>query len=82
MSSKLDHIVIGVTKDQFDSVVSWYLAALAPLGYEKLLDFGETVGLGARPKADVSSAIFEDLRLRELKQLTISLLHVVLDYLQ
>lgn len=55
MSSKLDHLVIGVDKDQFDKVVAWYLAALAPLNYEKIFDFGQTVGLGSKPKADVSN---------------------------
>lgn len=57
MSSKLDHMVFYVDKDHFEKVVSFYLAALAPLNYEKLLDFGETVGLGAKPKADVSIQI-------------------------
>ena len=56
MSSKLDHLVIGVNKDHFDAVVTWYLAALAPLKYEKLRDFGETVGLGSS-KADVGPSL-------------------------
>lgn len=90
MSSKLDHLVFYVAKDQFEKVVvslvtckapfqprkcfrqrlenfadiwfmilkAWYLAALAPLKYEKILDFGETVGLGARPsKKDDAGSI-------------------------
>lgn len=57
MSSKLDHMVWYVDKDNFEKVVSFYLAALAPLNYEKMFDFGETVGLGAKPKADVSIEI-------------------------
>ena len=31
---------------------AWYLAALAPLKYEKIADFGETVGLGVKPSKE------------------------------
>lgn len=36
---------------------AWYLAALAPLKYEKLMDFGETVGLGAKPSKNSHAAL-------------------------
>ena len=60
MASKLDHMVITVPKESFNKVVDWYLAALAPLNYEKMFDFGETVGLGEKPKADVSGLLLLD----------------------
>ena len=47
----IDHFLFYVPKAQFDTVVSWYLAALAPLGYEKVMDFGATVGIGPPGRA-------------------------------
>jgi 4-hydroxyphenylpyruvate dioxygenase-like putative hemolysin len=43
----LDHVCITVPKDRLEEVTNWYLAALAPLGYEKYKEFpGKAVGLG------------------------------------
>lgn len=44
----LDHIGISAPSTKFSQIVSWYSAALAPLGY-KLQEFipGQLVGLGA-----------------------------------
>jgi catechol 2,3-dioxygenase-like lactoylglutathione lyase family enzyme len=46
----LDHIGVAVS----DVVASkkFYLEALAPLGYEVIMEFGEAVGLGAAGKPD------------------------------
>jgi hypothetical protein len=44
----LDHVVISVPEDRFEEVVDWYVAALAPIGYQKFQDFpGVAVGLGS-----------------------------------
>lgn len=45
----LDHIGLTVPPSKYDEVVSWYLAALAPLGYTKRMDFGVACGLGDSP---------------------------------
>lgn len=43
----LDHVVFAVPPTQFDSIVAWYLTALAPLGYVKQLEYpGRAVGFG------------------------------------
>ena len=43
----LDHACISVPKDRLEEVTNWYLAALAPLGYQKWKDYpGMAVGLG------------------------------------
>ncbi|KAI4649470.1 hypothetical protein J4E93_003790 [Alternaria ventricosa] len=43
----LDHIGLTVPASRFEEVTAWYLAALAPLGYSKQMDFGgQGVGLG------------------------------------
>lgn len=43
----LDHVGISIPKNQFNDIVAWYLAALAPLGYAKHIDIPEAgVGLG------------------------------------
>ncbi|RDW61980.1 hypothetical protein BP6252_11413 [Coleophoma cylindrospora] len=43
----LDHVGFQVAPSKFDSIVAWYLAALAPLGYEKQMEIpGKAVGLG------------------------------------
>jgi len=44
----LDHIGIGVRDPQASK--AFYAAALAPLGIEVIMDFGEAVGLGSRGK--------------------------------
>ena len=44
----IDHFGFGVPKSKFDEIVSWYLSALAPLNFEKLMDFGNVVGLGPK----------------------------------
>ena len=51
----IDHTGISVEKDLHKKVVEFYLAALAPLGYEKIMAFGlneEATGLGVKPKSD------------------------------
>lgn len=43
----LDHLAFAVQPSQFDSIVAWYEAALAPLGYSKQMEFpGRATGLG------------------------------------
>jgi hypothetical protein len=43
----LDHVGLFASPSQFESIVEWYLTALAPLGYTKHYDFpGQAVGLG------------------------------------
>lgn len=43
----LDHISFSVPPSQFDSIVAWYEAALAPIGYIKQMEFpGRAVGFG------------------------------------
>ena len=44
----LDHIGIGVRDPQASK--AFYVAALAPLGIEVIMDFGEAVGLGSGGK--------------------------------
>jgi hypothetical protein len=47
----LDHFSFAVPPAQFDSIVAWYLAALAPLGYSKQVDYpGMGVCLGTSPE--------------------------------
>jgi hypothetical protein len=50
----LDHVGIIVPKDKQTEVVDFYLAALKPLGYEKLASFANdmVVGLGTSMPAD------------------------------
>ena len=43
----LDHFVFNVPRSQFEEIVTWYLAALAPLNYTKQFDYpGKACGLG------------------------------------
>ncbi|KAF2870684.1 hypothetical protein BDV95DRAFT_65983 [Massariosphaeria phaeospora] len=43
----LDHVNLFVHPSKFDDVVNWYLAALAPLGYTKQIDYpGQAAGIG------------------------------------
>ena len=45
----IDHTCVRVAKDAHKKAVDFYVAALKPLGYEKVMDFGEAVGFGVRP---------------------------------
>ena len=45
------HTGIIVPQAIHADVVAWYLKALAPLSYKKLVDFGVTVGLGDKESA-------------------------------
>jgi hypothetical protein len=48
----LDHASVTTSPSRYDEVVAWYVAALAPLGYTKQLDYpGVACGLGD-PKPD------------------------------
>jgi catechol 2,3-dioxygenase-like lactoylglutathione lyase family enzyme len=47
----IDHVSLRV-KD-LEGAKKFYAAALAPLGYSILMDFGDAVGLGAKGKADL-----------------------------
>jgi len=41
------HVGFAVPASQFESIVSWYQAALAPIGYSKQMEFpGQAVGFG------------------------------------
>lgn len=51
-SGALDHFLFKVPEDQFDSIVRWYLAALAPIKYEKQMEFPGVVGIGTKERAD------------------------------
>jgi hypothetical protein len=42
----LNHFLFYVTPDKYDTVVSWYLSALAPLKFAKIMDFGHICGMG------------------------------------
>jgi hypothetical protein len=47
----LDHVSFHVSPSEYDKVVAWYLAALAPLGYTKQVDIpGVACGLGDSPQ--------------------------------
>ena len=46
----IDHISLHVT--DIAKAKAFYAAALAPLGYTILMDFGHAVGLGVAPKPD------------------------------
>lgn len=46
----LDHIIITVS--DFERSRGFYVAALEPLGYEVLMEFGKGVGLGVGGKPD------------------------------
>ena len=47
----IDHI--GVRAQDFDRIVDFYRAALAPIGYRVLMEFPNTAGLGADGKPDL-----------------------------
>lgn len=46
----IDHIIITVS--DYEASKAFYLAALAPLGYEVIMEFGRAAGLGADGKPD------------------------------
>ena len=48
----LDHFTFSVPEDQFETIVSWYLAALAPIKYGKIMEFPGVIGIGANKQAD------------------------------
>ena len=52
-AATIDHFAFNVEKAQLDKVVSWYLTALAPLKFEKIMEFPGATGLGADGKPDV-----------------------------
>lgn len=43
----LDHVSISAPKDRYEELVKFYLAALKPLGIQKLMDFEVVCGLGS-----------------------------------
>ncbi|KAL4813522.1 Glyoxalase/Bleomycin resistance protein/Dihydroxybiphenyl dioxygenase [Aspergillus spinulosporus] len=45
-SSKIDHIGITAPTEQFESLIEFYLKALAPLHYKEIMRFPGAVGLG------------------------------------
>jgi catechol 2,3-dioxygenase-like lactoylglutathione lyase family enzyme len=46
----IDHV--GINVSDIEASRRFYEAALAPLGYSKIADFGEAVGFGAQGKPD------------------------------
>lgn len=50
LSAMIDHVSFHV-KD-YAASKAFYLAALAPLGYELMMEFGEVGGFGVKPKPD------------------------------
>lgn len=43
----IDHVGFAVSPSKFESLISWYITALAPLGYAKQMEFpGQAVGFG------------------------------------
>jgi hypothetical protein len=46
----LDHLALSVPRDSYQAVLDFYTAALAPLGYEKLVSMfdDKLVGLGSK----------------------------------
>jgi lactoylglutathione lyase len=46
-SSKIDHLTIYSSKENFERLIEWYKKALSPLGYKEIMRFPEFVGLGA-----------------------------------
>lgn len=58
----LEHFLFWVPEDKFQSTVSWYLAALAPLGYTKQFEYPGVVGLGTKERADFWLGAKKDAR--------------------
>lgn len=48
--SVLNHFLFYVRPDDYEKVVEWYLAALAPLNFAKIMDFGKVCGMGINGK--------------------------------
>ena len=46
-SSKIDHLTIFASKENFEPLIEWYKKALSPLGYKEIMRFPGIVGLGA-----------------------------------
>lgn len=48
----IDHVALFVQSSSFDSILTWYDAALAPLGYKRM-DFipGALIGMSAESKS-------------------------------
>ncbi|BCS21650.1 VOC family protein [Aspergillus puulaauensis] len=46
LSSKIDHVGISAPTEQFESLVTFYKSALAPMKYKEIMRFPGTVGLG------------------------------------
>lgn len=55
-----DHLALSVPQDKYPAVVAFYLAALAPLGYEKLVSLfdDKLVGLGDKTSPLANKANF------------------------
>jgi 4-hydroxyphenylpyruvate dioxygenase-like putative hemolysin len=59
----IDHVSFTVPASQLDSVIAWYEAALAPLGYGKQFEFPGVVGFGpSKAEADFWIASKEDAK--------------------
>ena len=46
----LNHFLFYVSPNQYETVVSFYLAALAALDFKKTMDFGKVCGIGVEGK--------------------------------
>ncbi|OJJ08233.1 hypothetical protein ASPVEDRAFT_89462 [Aspergillus versicolor CBS 583.65] len=46
LSSKIDHVGITAPTEQFESLISFYKSALAPMKYKEIMRFPGAVGLG------------------------------------
>lgn len=53
-AGSVDHFTFSVPKSEYEKVLNWYLAALAPMNFEKIYDFGTIVGIGVNKKPNVS----------------------------
>jgi len=46
LSSKIDHVGISAPTEQFESLITFYKSALAPMKYKEIMRFPGAVGLG------------------------------------
>lgn len=55
-----DHVALSVPQDKYPAVVAFYMAALAPLGYEKLISMfdDKLVALGDKSSPMANKADF------------------------
>ena len=53
MPSKIDHLGVSLPKDHFETIIQWYLKALAPLNYVEVMSFPGVVGLGVDGNPDL-----------------------------